>query len=46
LRKKRWLTRRGFANPEMEANKPLRGLPPEKRGFGSIGAAHSGFTDG
>jgi hypothetical protein len=33
LRKKRWLTRRGFTNPEVEGNQPLRGLPPEKRGF-------------
>jgi hypothetical protein len=33
LRKKRWLRWRGFANPEVEGNQPLRGLPPEKRGF-------------
>jgi hypothetical protein len=33
LRKKRWLSTRGFANPEVEGNQPLRGLPPEKRGF-------------
>jgi beta-lactamase class D len=33
LRKKRWLTRRGFVNPEVERNQHLRGLPPDKRGF-------------
>jgi hypothetical protein len=33
LRKKRWLSWRGFTNPEVEGNQPLRGLPPDKRGF-------------
>jgi hypothetical protein len=33
LREKRWLSRRVFANPKVEGNQPLRGLPPDKRGF-------------
>jgi hypothetical protein len=33
LKKKRWLSRKGFVNPEVEGNQHLRGLPPDKRGF-------------
>ncbi|MEO3705311.1 hypothetical protein AAFM79_11165, partial [Trichormus azollae HNT15244] len=33
LEEEKVVERRGFANPEVEGNQPLRGLPPQKRGF-------------
>jgi hypothetical protein len=33
LEEEKVVERREFANPEVEGNQPLRGLPPDKRGF-------------
>jgi hypothetical protein len=33
LEEEKVVEQRGFPNPEVEVNQPLRRLPPEKRGF-------------